>query len=229
MIQNSTPITKTLYPELPVETAVLDKVIVFRQINVETEHQIYDRLIEHLSNPKIKAKKTDAILPYVLHSKTKEALLLEHGFLPDDIATLELSIIQDADENLNDYEVLRDVPAALYFELMRKDEIDMIFDIRIVPLPGAILNALVCEELQKEFSRKVLLSCDGFVEVQDTDDRGIIRKSIRLNIDDSIDQRGFMLPIYRDGLITALKIFLHPQDECPFRLKSRIKGGSNDN
>ncbi len=193
-----------------------------QQIDAETKHKIYDRLLTLLSNPKVKAKKTGLVLPYILHPLTKQSLMSEHGYTAQEIAELEGQIIQDADENLTGYEVLRDAPAALYHALEQNS--DWIFDNRVASLPTPAQNALVCEALQKEFARKVLLACDGFVEHRGTDESGIIHKAIRLDIDGWITHRGFMVPIYRYGLITALKVFRHPHDERPFRLNSRTKG-----
>ncbi len=194
-----------------------------RQIDAQTRHRVYDRLLSLLSNPQVRVKKTGAVLPYILHPKTKETLRSEHDYSAADIAQLERQIINDA-EYLSDYEVTVDAPAALYYEYKRTGETDLVFDNRIVPLPNAVLNTLICEELQKEFARKTLLRCDGFVEARAADERGIVHKSIRLDVSGWIIRNGFMLPIYCGGLITALRIFRHPRDERPFRLKSRTGG-----
>ncbi len=218
--QNHTP--KNFYPMSSSNSAAhwADQ-----QINEETKHQVYKRLLTLLANPQIKVKETGAVLPYVLHSKTKVALLSQSGFSAETIAALEAKIIQNADENFREYEVVRDAPAALYQELARNDETDVILDNEIVPLPGAVLNAIICEELQKEFARKTLLACDGFIKVCGADENGIIHKSIRLDIEDWVTRRGFIMPIYRNGFITGLRIYRHPQDERPFRLRSRSKEG----
>jgi hypothetical protein len=194
-----------------------------RLIDAETKHRIYDRLLTILSNPQIKVKKTGAVLSFVLHLKTKDTLMSEHGYTVQEIAELEAQIINDADENLNAYEVVRDVPSALYHGLQKVGEEDLIFHNRMVSLPDPALNALVCESLQKEFARKTLLACDGFIEHRGADENGVIHRSVRLNVGGWIVRHGFMMPVYRYGLITALRVFRHPQDERPFRLKSRTR------
>ncbi len=222
MIQTQTQPPKTFYPVPSVNPTAALRTTNFQPIDDETKHRIYDRLLTLLVNPQIRVKKTGMILPYVLHPLTKQSLMSEHGFSAQEIADIEGQIVNDAENNLNDYEVLRDVPAALYRALDQNS--DLIFDNRIISLPGPTENALVCEVLQKEFARKTLLNCDGFIEHRGADESGIIYKVIRIDVDGWIIRRGFMMPIYRNGLITGLKIFRHPQDEFPFRLKSRTKG-----
>ncbi|MCA1623165.1 MAG: hypothetical protein LC778_05085 [Acidobacteria bacterium] len=220
MKQTAIQTATNFYPVPPINAAVRQSI---KSVDAETRHRIYDRLLMLLSNSQIKAKNTEAVLPYILHPKTKETLRSEHDYSAADIAQLEGQIINDA-EYLSDYEVIVRAPAALYYEYKRTGETDLVFDSRIVPLPNTVLNALICEELQKEFARKTLLRCDGFVEVRAADERGIVHKSIRLDVSGWIIKNGFMLPIYCGGLITALRIFRHPRDERPFRLKSRPGG-----
>ena len=222
MIQTQQIQRPAFYSMPPVNPAVLITAQP-RQIDAETKHRIYDRLLTLLSNPQIRVKETGAILPYVLHPLTKQSLMSEDGFTVQEIAELEAQIINDADENLNAYEVIHDAPAALYHELKKVGDEDLIFDNRMVSLPDPIINALVCEALQKEFARKTLLGCDGFIEYRGADENGVLHKAIRIDVDGWIVRQGFMMPDYRYGLIRALRVFRHPQDERPFRLKSRTR------
>lgn len=198
----------------PVRPVVQNQPIKLQGINAETKHHIYSRLLELLSNPKIK--------PFVLHPNTKKVLQSEDGFTNEQIHALEVQIIKDA-EYLPGYEVFRDAPAALYYALSRTDETNLIFENQIVPLPNDVLNTIVCTELQKELERKSLLACEGFIESRATDGNGVIRKTVRLDfdVDSKIIGRGFMLPVYRNGLISALKVFRHPEDAKPFILRTR--------
>lgn len=226
MMQNSTQThtANTFYPSSPVNPVTNNQTIKLHRIDGETKHQAYSRLIELLSNPKIKDNETGVTLPFILHAKTKDTLMSEDGFSIRQIAELETRIIKDAEYSCR-FEVARDAPTALYFALQKADETYLVFENQIVPLPNEILNALVCTELQREFGRKVLLACDGFIEISKTDEAGIIHKAIRLNDDGWVIQSGFMLPVYRNGLITALKIFRNHRDERPFRLQSRSREG----
>ena len=166
------------------------------------KHRIYNRFLELLSNARIRCIRNGRILPYIFHPSAA---------IPER-AVLEAGILDDAEHYLVNYEVVRDVPGRLHDELRRRGENDLIVKNRIVPLPGFILNALVCESLEKEFSRAAVLTCDGFIL------RG---NYIRLDIDETFSKSGFLMPVKSDGLITALRLFRYPNDERPFILKSR--------
>ena len=204
------------FPAPPINQTAARATRTAEPLDTLTKHRIYDRLLDLLTNPRIRVKET--VLPSVLHPLTKKALADDHGFTAADIAELEAQITRDADENLLAFEVTRDAPAELFRAL---GESDSIIENRIAPLPNATENALLCETLQKEFSRRTLLACDGFMEQRDRDARGIVHKFVRLDLGDWLVRRGFAMPVYRGGLISALKIFRHPGDEKPFRLKSR--------
>lgn len=190
---------------------------IFKQADYITRHRIYNRLLELLSNPRIRRRLCGEVLPFVLHEQTKAALLVRYGFSQTDISKIEAAIFDFATHYALDYEVVRDAPKNLYSELRREGREDLIFDCRIVGVPNFILNALVCESLEKEFSRSEILTCGGFV----------LREGyLRLDLDEQLTGRGFMMPVkVADGLITALKVFRYPVDERPFILKSRSVWG----
>jgi hypothetical protein len=174
---------------------------IFDKSNYTRKHRIYNRFLELLSNARIRSIQSGKILPYIFHPSAE---------MPER-AGLETEIIDDAENYLSNYEVVRDVPARLHNEL-RRGEKDLIVNNRIVPLPGFILNALVCESLGKEFSRADVLACGGF----------ILRENyVRLDLDETYSKSGFLMPVKTNGLITALRVFRFPNDERPFILKSR--------
>jgi hypothetical protein len=175
---------------------------IFDKSNYTRKHRIYNRFFELLSNARIRNIKSGKILPYIFHPSAE---------MPER-AGLETEIIDDAEHYLSNYEVVRDVPGRLHEELRRRGENDLIVKNRIVTLPGFILNALVCESLEKEFSRADVLACDGF----------ILRENyVRLDLDETYSKSGFLMPVETNGLITALRVFRFPNDERPFILKSR--------
>ncbi len=219
MIQTATQTPKIIYSAPSFKPTA--RIAAPPQIDAETRHRIYDRLLDLLAGLQIRSKKTGAPLPFILHPLTKSALISEHGFTTTEINEQEQEIVRDA-EYFRDYEVERDVPVALHHAFEETDETNSIFDDRIVGLPGLTLNALTCVELQKEFGRKMLLRCDGFVEVRAADGRGFIHRAVRLDVSGSIIRNGFLVPIHRGGLIAELKVFRHPHDRRPFKLKSRI-------
>ena len=202
----------------------LDKTTKFRI----TKHNIFCSLILILQNKKVKNASTKKYLKYVLHEKVKLVLKGNKNFSDKDIEKLEASIFRDA-ENFSDYEVIIDVPLALYNSLKGQEETDLIFDNYIVVIPNSILNALICEELEKIYSRADILSCGCFVNKQIQDNQGIVQSVIRLDIDEKYNCRGFIMPKFEGDLITELLIFRHPNDKYPFTLRARnqIQGGEN--
>jgi len=104
-----------------------------------------------------------------------------------------------------------DAPPSLYWHLKREGREDLIIEHCIVAVPNFLLNALVCEALEKSFPRHELLSCPGFI---------LREGSLRLDLDDSLSRRGFMVPVMRNGLIDSLRVFRYPND-IGFTLRSR--------
>lgn len=159
-------------------------------------------------------------MPYILHPKV--AAVLQEELSAEEVRDLENLILQDA-ESSTKFEVLRNAPLYLYRDLIKEDEVYLIDEHRIVYLPDLIENACICEALEKEFSRTEILSCKGFIKKQIRDQKGVIHSVIRLDIDDKIIRRGFMMPNIEHGLITGLKVYRHPDDQYPFILRSRNK------
>lgn len=184
-----------------------------QRISQLLRHRIFDRLLFHLENMQIRSVKTGITLPYILHPKTKQALLENEGFSMVEIENMENSILRDA-ERFSSWEVIRDAPSALFYDLKQTGETDLLIEKRAVCIPNCILNALLCETLEKEFCRADILACDGF----------ILREGcMRLDVDETIVRRGFMTPKInaRNGLISGLLIFRYPKDKRPFVLRSR--------
>lgn len=194
------------------------------QTDYITRHRILNRLLEMLSNPQIRHRQSGKVLTYILHEKTKTALMSDYGFKHADIAKMEADIFEFAEYHALDYEVVRDVPGALYSDLRQTNETDLIFKKRAVAIPTSILNALVCESLETEFSRREILACDGFV---------LHESYLRLDLDEKLVRRGFITPVMdgKSNLITGLRVFRYPRDEHPFILRSRENlynsGGGN--
>ena len=182
------------------------------------DHQIYSVSLMLLENKQIRNIENRKLLPNILHPQTVAALKSE---LPDEaIGQIEHSVLRDV-ENLRDYEIIQDVPYALYADLKNQDEANLIFDNRIVPVPNSILNACICEILQRRFSSEEILKCEGFVKKQVHAEKGVLRSNIRLDIDNWLVRRGFLMPKIEDGLIIGLLVFRYPNDRKPFLLRSR--------
>ncbi len=180
----------------------------------KTRHQIYSRFIFLMENRKFRSVKTGKQLPCILHERTKQALISEYNYTRADIAAIEDGIISDA-EHLSNWEILQDVPLALFHDLKMRGETNLIFVERIFGIPSFLLNELICIELQKDFSTADLLAVDGFI---------LTEGCIRLDLDEKYSKRGFIIPIYQDDLIFALKVFRYPNDNKPFFLRSRRRG-----
>lgn len=204
------------------ETTGLSKNI--EQLDYITLHRIYNRLLENLANPRIKHRQSGVFLPYILHEKTKSALMSIYDFSKTEIAQIEADIFEFAEFYAPDYEIIRDAPSALFYDLKQAGETDLIFSKRAVAVPNFILNALLCNALENEFSRADILACNGF----------ILREGyLRLDLDERLVRRGFITPEIdtSNGLIIGLRVFRYPKDEYPFILRTRsknyISGGIN--
>lgn len=112
------------------------------------------------------------------------------------------------------------IATEVFREYGKRGKANVIFDKRIVTVPDDDLNITVCDQLEREFSRTDLLSCNGF----------ILEDSIFLWLDlyCRLSERGFLMPFFNSasGLITALRVFRRLNDEFPFVLRSRRKQGS---
>lgn len=186
---------------------------IYFRTDEKPRHRIYDRLLFHLENKRVRFIETNQTLPFILHQQTKKVLNDVDGLSKADIERLENGIARDA-ENMTDYEVVGNLPAALFYELRRTAETDLIAKKRAVGIPNSILNSLVCAALEKEFSRDEILACEGF----------ILRDGYtRLDLDETFVRSGFITPkiSHAGGLIVALKVFRYPKDRRPFVLRSR--------
>ena len=165
---------------------------------------IYSKLLTFLEFRHVRHRRTGTVLPFIFHPK---AIIPERE-------KLEREILDFAEFFAQHYEVIRDVPSALFFDLKQSGETDLIFAKRAVPIPNFILNASVCEAIQKEFSRDDILTCEGF----------ILREGyIRLDLDEKHARRGFIAPEIdtKSGLIIGLRVFRFPNDNRPFLLRTR--------
>jgi hypothetical protein len=182
-------------------------------------HRIFNRVFEVLENRQIKFIRSDKSLNFILHRETRRGLMNESNAPESVIEELEKSILADA-EKMIDVEFTIDAPAALYYDLQRTGETDLIAKKRAVCIPNFVLNALICNELEKEFERRDILRCEGFI---------LYDGALRLDIDEWLIRRGFFVPSYdRNNLIIGIRVFRYPNDERPFLLRSRedlLKGG----
>jgi hypothetical protein len=176
-------------------------------------HLIYSWLLFLLENRQIRLKDERQILPFILHKKTKQALVKTEGYSDDGIKNIESSVYRDV-ETMLDYETVQAVPPELFYDLQQSGETYLIEKTRAVPIPNFILNALLCESLEKEFTREQLLATGVFV---------LVEGYLRLDLDENLCRRGFMLPAIdkKNGLIVGLRVFRYPKDERPFILHAR--------
>lgn len=183
-----------------------------------SRHKVFDCLLSFLENKQLSFR--DKFLTFVLHPLTVNALI-NSGWAPHDVYKSERSIFGDA-EALRDCSFYRDVPANLYYEREKRGDSDIIFDNRIVPVPGKILNILICTELRKHFSEEDLRACGCFMKIRDFGIDGEDCESWRLDISEVYAHRGFIIPcLNRNGLIENLKVFRYPNDPRPFILRVR--------
>lgn len=191
------------------------------QNHEEMSHRIYDRLLYHLENKQISFIKQNSVSGSVFHQRARSVLRQTHRLPVAVLDRLEISVKRDA-ENFRTRLVTRDAPASLFYELRRKGDETLIARHRIAALPNFILNALICEALAREFPRDEILSCQGFCERE---------SCLRLDIDETYGRRGFLMPVYRNKLIAALRVFRYPKDKSPFILRTRederTNGGLN--
>lgn len=94
---------------------------------------------------------------------------------------------------------------------------DQLWELGVCAVPNFILNALICERLQKKFGD--LSVCGCFYQ---------IGGYWRLDVDQSLARRGLLMPVRSEftGLIYALKVFRYPDDPKPFTLK--LRGGKRE-
>lgn len=204
------------------ETKGLSKNI--QQADHITIHRIFNQLLEYLSNPRIRHRQSGVFLPRILHEKTKSALMSIYDVSKAEIEQIEADIFEFAEFYALDYEVVCDVPSALFDDLKRTDETDLIFSKRAVPIPDSRFNKSVCRLLEKEFFRADILACNGFK---------ICNGYLRLDLDEKLVRCGFITPEVNvsSGLIIGLRVSRHPNDENSFILRTRsknyISGGIN--
>lgn len=150
-----------------------------------TKHKIFNKTLSILENKRLRVTRTGQIL----HKKSE-------AFLTD---TLEIVV---------------DAPGALFYDLKQGGKLDLIGEARAVVVPNFILNALLCESLEKQFTRAQILASGAFV---------LIEGYLRLDVDEYHVRRGFMMPIIdaKSSLIVGLRVFRYPNDERPFVLKAR--------
>ncbi len=175
------------------------------------KHKIFRDLFAMLENKRVRVVETAQILPFVLHNKVKGELHKSQGISIDEVTAIEASILRDV-ESMLDFETVRDAPSGLFFDLKQSGETDLIEAARAVAVPTLTLNALLCEALEKTFSRAQILASGAF----------ILREGcIRLDVDECHVRRGFITPVIIGGLITGLRVFRYPKDERPFILRGR--------
>lgn len=192
-----------------------------KQSDYITRHRIFNRLLEMLSNPQIRNRQTGMILNYILHEKTKNALLTDYGFTKADIEEIEADLLEFAEHIAPNYEVIRNVPSALFYDLKQSDETDLILKKRAVAVPNFIVNACVCDALEREFARSDILACCSFI---------LVEGYLRLDLDEKHARRGFITPQIdsRSGFIRGLRVFRYPRDERPFILQSRTNSNLSE-
>jgi hypothetical protein len=176
-----------------------------------TKHKILDELLSLLENKRIRSAQTKQILSDLLHENTKRGLVETDGNSNSDVKNIESSIFRDV-KTMPDYEIVRAAPSALFYDLTQSDETYLIEVARAVLVPNFILNALICESLEKNFTQSQILATNVFVKVEDR---------LRLDIDESHIKRGFIMPIINKGLINGLRVFRYLKDKHPFMVRAR--------
>jgi hypothetical protein len=181
-------------------------------------YEILDFLLSCLENNSIRYK--EQLLPFIFHSQTIEALVKRH-WNKVQIEKLKNSIFNSV-QNLPDVEVMQDVPLALYLELKKLRQVPLIFNNRIVPIPGNITNALLCGIMAENFTESELRLCGVFTKIRGSDINGEPSEVWRLDISPHYSRKGFILPIIERGIIADLCVFRHPNDNRPFILRARF-------
>jgi hypothetical protein len=177
----------------------------------QIKDEIFNCLLSLLENKQLKYKGykiQSALRPSVIE------VLTASGWTRKDIDQVEQSILGDA-------EVIQEVPRNLFAELKKRSCDYLIFENRIVIIPDALLNALICLELLLKFSEVDLKLCGIFTKVRDFGIDGEICESLRIDVDSRLSRRGFFIPIIKEGLIDGLQVFRRPDDESPFKLRAR--------
>lgn len=179
-----------------------------------TRHAIYDRVIAILENRTLQHVGSGDRFPFGLIPAVKDLLCQTEGFSKLDVEQGESSLINDL-ETHPCWNVLCDVPSDLYHQLAFDGKEETIFKHRIVPVPDDARNARLCRKLLTMFDRRDLVATPGFVD-RDGD--------LRLDVDRYLAHKGFIVPVIREGLIDALRVFRQPGDTRPFLLRSRRIG-----
>lgn len=113
-------------------------------------------------------------------------------------------------------------PRRLDSILQKEGRSDLMFDRRIVPIPGPILNAVVCQHLSERFTDWEMEIAGCFRQaVFGSEDDLPTAICWRLDVDPWLCRQGFMFPVYREGFIHGLKVYRYPRDERPFILRAR--------
>jgi hypothetical protein len=183
-----------------------------------SRHRIFDRMLSLLEGKQIKL--SGQFLSSVLHPLTVKGLL-QTGWTQTDVDEAEASIFADA-EYLRDWEVWRSVPRGVFSELKKQNLEHLVFEQKIVGIPNGLLNALICSELSKRFSTVELKLCGCFVRIRDFDLDGGICEAWRIDLDENLSRRGFIVPVIdREKLIEGLRVFRYLNDSRPFMLRTR--------
>lgn len=177
---------------------------------------VYETLLHHLKGRTVNGHAA-------LHPLARRAEREMLGKTEIEIDQMEISLLNHAEQFPQRWTVSQYVPRALYFELKRQGRENTVFEKEIVPIPTGVENALICERMIETFSRQTLLSIPGFVErvVEDEDFRVRV---VRIDLDEWMARRGFLIPIRKGGSITSFRVFRRPSDARPFTLRSREVG-----
>src|SRR5687768_7568018 len=111
-------------------------------------HEIFDCLLSHLEGKSIRFN--GRLWPLIFHPQTVESLVLS-GWSIGEIEWLRRSIYSDI-AGLRDFEVVQGIPQGLYYKLKSMGRTNLIFDNRIVQIPGKVTNALICQAIAETFS-----------------------------------------------------------------------------
>jgi hypothetical protein len=180
-------------------------------------HIVYDRALEVLADRRlicpINGLELSPLLPQV------KRLLLSNGDTLLQIAQAESSILDVASIHPK-WIVDQAAPSALYMEWRRYGREEQIIDNRISPVPDHRQNIEACLSLLELFTASELLSVPGFVRKQTVIDH-VGQQVVMIDLSSAWAYEGFVMPVRRDGQISALKVFRDPHDTKPFLLKSK--------
>lgn len=222
-------LSTTNFPQGPAATAVFGSPPAMELFDLVRQPQdyldcggVYDRLLDFLENRKLFDIKTGA--PFSGLSPEMRERISEHYGIPlRELARQDAATIRLLDEESHPRWIgERRVPRTLYAALQMSGQEHLIWQHRIVAVPGWLENALIGEELLRLFGRAEVLRTPGFVEQTNFDEHGnYVDCSIRIDLEPYLSRQGFMRPMFQNRILTGFTVYRKLSDDRPFPLQTR--------